>query len=61
MAARRQWLQHPEKSWLRNAFFRIHLRVGAGVGVYILVMSISGSMIAYRDELSRRFSIEWLG
>jgi hypothetical protein len=60
MTAWRQWLQHPERSWLRNAFFQIHLWVGAGVGVYILVMSISGSMIVYRDELSRRFSVEWL-
>jgi uncharacterized iron-regulated membrane protein len=60
VTAWRQWLQHPEKSWLRNAFFQIHLWVGAGVGVYILVLSISGSVIVYRDELSRMFSVGWL-
>jgi uncharacterized iron-regulated membrane protein len=60
MTAWQQWLQHPEKSWLRNAFFQIHLWVGAGVGLYILVMSMSGSMIVFRNELSRRFSIDWL-
>jgi uncharacterized iron-regulated membrane protein len=60
MTAWKIWLQHPEKSWVRNAFFQIHLWVGVGAGVYILLMSISGSMIVYRNELSRRFSIEWL-
>jgi uncharacterized iron-regulated membrane protein len=60
MTAWQQWVQHPEKSRVRNAFFQIHLWVGAGAGVYILFMSISGSMIVYRNELSRRFSIEWL-
>jgi len=34
--------------------------VGAEAGLYILFMSISGSIIVYRNELSRRFSIEWL-
>jgi uncharacterized iron-regulated membrane protein len=55
-----QWVHHPEKSRARNALFQIHLWVGAGASLYILLMSISGSMIVYRNELSRRFSIEWL-
>jgi len=60
MIAWQQWLQHPEKSWVRHALFQIHLWVDAGVGVYVLVMSISGSMIVFRNELSGRFFIEWL-
>ena len=60
MTAWQEWLHHPEKSRLRNAFFQIHLWVGVGAGAYIFLMSISGSMIVYRNELSRRFSIEWL-
>ena len=60
MTAWQQWLQHPEKSWVRHTIFQVHLWVGAGVGLYILLMSISGSMIVYRNELSRRVSIEWL-
>jgi uncharacterized iron-regulated membrane protein len=60
MTAWQQWLQHPEKSWVRRAFFQAHLWVGVGASVYMLLMSISGSMIVYRDELSRRFSIGWL-
>ena len=60
MTAWQQWLHHPERSWVRNAFFQIHLWLGVSVGVYILLMSISGSMIVFRNELSRRFSIEWI-
>jgi uncharacterized iron-regulated membrane protein len=60
MTAWQQWVQHPEKSRVRNTLFQIHLWVGAVAGVYILLMSISGSMIVYRNELSRKFSIERL-
>ena len=55
-----QWVHHPEKSRARNTLLQIHLWVGAGASLYILLMSISGSVIVYRNELSRRFSIEWL-
>jgi uncharacterized iron-regulated membrane protein len=60
MAVWRRWLQHPEQLWVRRAFFQIHLCVGAVVSLYIFLMSISGTMIVYRNELSRRFSVEWL-
>jgi uncharacterized iron-regulated membrane protein len=45
---------------VRNAFFQIHLWVGALAAAYILLMSISGSAIVFRNELSRSFSIGWL-
>ncbi len=60
MTVWQRWLQHPEKSRVRDAFFQIHYWMGMGAAVYVLLMSISGSMIVYRHELSRRFSIEWL-
>jgi len=60
MTAWQQWLQHPERSRVRNAFFQVHLWVGAGAAAYILLVSISGSVIVYRNELSKTFSIEWL-
>jgi uncharacterized iron-regulated membrane protein len=58
--AGKQWLDHPEKSWVRNVFFQVHFLVGAAVGVYIFVMSVSGSLIVYRNELSGKVSVEWL-
>ena len=65
MSAWQEWLQHPERMWLRNAFFYIHLWMGAGVGLYGLLMSLSGSMIIYRNGMERVFpsssvSMEWL-
>ena len=50
----------PERSPLRNVIFQVHLWVGAIASMYVLVMSISGSIIVFRNVLSRRFSIEWL-
>jgi uncharacterized iron-regulated membrane protein len=55
-----QWLQHPERFRVRQALFQIHLWVGAGVGLYVALMSVTGSIIVFRDELSRWFSVEWL-
>jgi uncharacterized iron-regulated membrane protein len=60
MSAWQQWLEHPERSRVRRALFQIHLWVGAGISAYIILISISGSVIVYRNELSRRFPIEWL-
>src|SRR5260370_16590470 len=60
MISWQQWLEHPERSWVRHALFQIHLWVGAGISAYIFLMSVSGSSIVYRNEWSRTFSIDWL-
>jgi len=57
-------MQHPENLWVRRAFFQIHLWVGAGVGLYIVLMSITGSLIVYRNDLEKTpslvSSVEWI-
>lgn len=53
MSAWQQWVQRPESLWLRKCIFYIHLWVGAGVGLYIVLMSVTGSLIVYRNELER--------
>jgi uncharacterized iron-regulated membrane protein len=59
-----QWMEHPESVWVRRAFFHIHLWVGAGVGFYVVLMSITGSLIVFRNELERTpsflSSVEWI-
>jgi uncharacterized iron-regulated membrane protein len=60
MGVWQRWLQHPEKLWLHELFFRIHYWLGVGAGLYVTLMSVSGSVIVYRNELSPRFSIQWL-
>jgi hypothetical protein len=64
MSTWQQWLRHPERVWVRKCFFYIHLSVGAGVGLYIVLMSITGNVIVYRNELERApslvSSVEWI-
>jgi uncharacterized iron-regulated membrane protein len=63
MSLWQRWLQHPESLWARKAFFHLHLWVGVGVGLYIILMSFSGSVIVYRNELDNTFlvsTVEWL-
>ena len=60
MTGWQQWLDHPEKFWLRQGLFQIHLWVGTIAGAYVIVMSVSGSAIVFRNELSGRLSVEWL-
>lgn len=58
-----RWLHHPESVWLRKCLFQIHLWVGAVLGMYLVLMSISGSVIVFRNDLektSRIAIIEWL-
>ena len=54
------WLHRPEQVWLRKAMFQIHFWLGAAVGAYVLLMSLSGSLLVYRNELSKKFSLDWL-
>jgi uncharacterized iron-regulated membrane protein len=54
------WLHHPEKVWARRAVFHIHLWVGVAVGLYIVLMSITGSVIVFRNQLPSTSLIEWI-
>jgi uncharacterized iron-regulated membrane protein len=55
-----QWLERPEKSSVRQVFFQVHLWFGAAASAYILFMSVSGSAIVFRNELSGNSVVEWL-
>jgi uncharacterized iron-regulated membrane protein len=52
----RLWL-HPQSLWLRKALFQIHLWTGIGVGLYVLVVCVSGSVLVFRNELYRIFTM----
>lgn len=67
MSAWQRWLLHPENLWVHRALFQIHMWLGMVAGLYLLVMSLSGSMIVFRDQLesdnfnSPRFrTVEWI-
>jgi uncharacterized iron-regulated membrane protein len=46
-----RWLRRPQTLWLRRALFQIHLWTGIGLGIYVVLISVSGSAIVFRNEL----------
>ncbi len=51
----RLWRQ-PQGIWARKALFQVHLWAGIGAGIYILLISVSGSLVVFRTELHRAFT-----
>jgi uncharacterized iron-regulated membrane protein len=48
-----QCIRHPRTVWLRKAAFQLHLWSGIGLGLYVLLISVTGSILVYRNELYR--------
>jgi len=42
--------------WLRKALFQVHLWIGIGIGLYLVVVAVTGSILVFRVELSRAAS-----
>jgi uncharacterized iron-regulated membrane protein len=55
-----RWLHHPERVWVHRICFQIHYGIGVLVGLYVAVMSVSGGVIVYRNELTPSYFVEWL-
>ncbi|MGA2713401.1 MAG: PepSY-associated TM helix domain-containing protein [Bryobacteraceae bacterium] len=53
-----RWLRRPQSLWLRKALFQVHLWTGIGLGIYVLLISVSGSAIVFRNEL---YKVLWPG
>ena len=47
----RRWLWRPQSVRLRRAVFQIHLWSGICVGLYVLFISVTGSVLVYRNEM----------
>jgi uncharacterized iron-regulated membrane protein len=58
MSAWQKWLHRPQNSTLRKFLFQVHLWIGVALGLYVLLMCLSGTVLVYRIELSRHFSRE---
>src|SRR5687768_1241131 len=56
MAWWQRWVRQPQSLWLRKAAFQIHLWTGLLAGLYIVVLSLTGSVMVYRAELVRAFA-----
>ena len=51
-----RWLHHPQRTALRRALLQVHLWSGIGLGLYIFFISITGSVLVYRNELFEIFT-----
>src|SRR2546421_2916115 len=49
----RRWISQPQTVWLRKAMFQLHMWSGIGVGLYVFMVSVTGSIVVYRNELYR--------
>src|SRR6185503_14837624 len=56
MSGWQQWMRQPQRVWLRRALFQIHLWTGLVLGLYVVMLSVTGSALVYRNELDRFFA-----
>jgi uncharacterized iron-regulated membrane protein len=52
----RRWVGQPHSLWLRRALFQIHLWSGLALGLYIVMLSLTGSILVFNRELNRFFA-----
>jgi uncharacterized iron-regulated membrane protein len=50
----RLW-KRPQGVWARRALFQIHLWSGLGTGIYLFIVSVTGSFLVFRTELHKMF------
>src|SRR5579864_8928617 len=68
MSFEQRWLHDPETLRVHRVLFQVHLWLGMLAAIYVTLMSLSGSMLVFRDRLessaapnSTRFrAIEWV-
>jgi uncharacterized iron-regulated membrane protein len=56
----RQWVERPQKVWLQNLLFQIHFWVGAVSSAYLGLMSVTGSVLVFENQLAGWPFINWL-
>lgn len=54
----RRFIERPQQVWLRKAFFQIHLWAGIIVGLYVIAIGISGSILVFKEELFPRPDVD---
>jgi len=53
-----RWVRQPQKIWLRRALFQVHLWSGVAAGLYVFMISVTGSVLVYWNELYRAVTPE---
>ena len=53
MSSWRRWLKRPQTVWLRRIAFQLHLWTGVVLSLYVILLSLTGSVLVYRVELTQ--------
>jgi uncharacterized iron-regulated membrane protein len=48
-------MRQPQTMWLRKALFQVHLWTGLAIGLYVVVLCVTGSALVFRDEMTEMF------
>jgi uncharacterized iron-regulated membrane protein len=51
----RRWVRQPQTVFLRKAAFQVHLWIGLSLGLYIVMLSLTGSFLVFRREMDEAF------
>ena len=51
MITQASWRDRPQRIWLRRALFQIHLWSGLGLGLYLIVVTVTGSALVFHWEI----------
>ena len=51
-----RWLRQPQTVPLRKVLFQVHLWTGIAIGLYVVVICLSGSVLVYRNDLYSAFA-----
>lgn len=51
----RRWMRQPQTVWLRKAVFQVHMWTGLGVGLYIVAVTVSGSLLVFKAGVNSLF------
>ena len=58
-----RWMRQPRSVLLRKALFQIHLWLGLALGLYIVMLSVTGSALVFLREMSgvfRKWDPRWM-
>lgn len=56
MHALRMWIDKPQNHWFRKLLFQVHLWIGIGVGLYVILIGVTGAALVFRDEMEHGVS-----
>ncbi|HEY7336068.1 MAG TPA: PepSY domain-containing protein [Bryobacteraceae bacterium] len=55
-----EWLRQPQRTRLHGAVFQLHFWIGTMVGMYVTLLSVTGSIVVFENELAQWGPMRWL-